>query len=95
MADVKYPTVPDTTIGVGDRVRSFDFTNNSRCYFVGVVESLTDQNQYKIKVEYQIWNGIRSLDNYCDYVLPPMNGVQSQFNRSYCGVQRVLEGEEV
>ena len=89
-----YPTVPDLSIKVGDRVRSFDFQNNPLCYFVGTVTALReDTRQYDIAVEYQVWNGEREASNYCASVHPPMNGVQGFFGLMR-GVQRVLPGEE-
>ena len=96
MKKVEYPLTPDTTIAVGDRVRSFDFINNAQCYFVGVVESLTPMYQYKIKVEYQVWEGERTPaeQNYCGYVAPPINGSSEMFDTLPRGVQRVREGEE-
>jgi hypothetical protein len=92
---VAYPTAPDTTIKVGDRVRSFDFPGEADCYFVGMVESITVHKQYKIKVEYQVWEGKRVPDNqnYCAYVCPPLNGLEG-FAGPIVSVQRITEGEE-
>ena len=92
---VVYPTAPDTTIKVGDRVRSFDFPGDASCYFVGKVEGITPRNAYQIKVEYQVWEGKRVPDkqNYCAHVCPPVNGVEG-FSGPMLGVQRVVEGEE-
>ena len=93
---VTYPTTPNTTIAVGDRVRSFDFVGNNDCYFVGTVESITDQlcfRQYNITVEYQIWDGKKAETNYCASVHPPVNGTHCLFGAN-CGVQRILPGEE-
>jgi hypothetical protein len=91
---VQYPLVPDLSITVGDKVRSFDFRDNAQCYFVGTVESITELGQYKIKVEYQVWEDQRVPDdqNYCSYVVPPVNGTQGIFGLLN-GVQRILPGE--
>lgn len=92
---VEYPTVPDLSIKVGDRVRSFDFGGNAECYFVGLVEEIKNQ-QCKVKVEFQVWEAKRVPDsqNYCSYVLPPMNGLRGMFGLTR-GVQRMEEGEEL
>lgn len=91
---VEYPTVPNTTIKVGDRVRSFDFPDNAQCYWVGTVESiLPATQQYRVKVEYQVWENERESDNYCDAVCPPINGLRGIFGPTR-GVQRIVEGEE-
>lgn len=92
---VQFPTEPDTTIKVGDRVRSFDFLDNSLCYFVGTVTKIRqDTQQYDIAVEYQVWQGEREASNYCASVHPPVNGQQGFFG-PFRSVQRVLEGEEL
>lgn len=91
-----YPSTPDATIAVGDRVRSFDFVGNPGCYFVGVVEGVSKFDGfsvYNIKVDYQVWEGKRAETNYCASVHPPINGMQGIFGLT-CGVQRILEGEE-
>lgn len=91
---VEYPTVPDTTIKVGDRVRSFDFPDNAQCYFVGTVSRLNiDNMQIDIAVEYQVWEGMREPTNYCASVHPPFNGLRGIFGPTR-GVQRIVEGEE-
>lgn len=92
---VQYPAKADKTIAIGERVRSFDFADNAQCYFVGMVEDIKNQ-QYKIKVLSQVWEGKRVPDdqNYCDYVLPPVNGLRGMFGLTR-GVQRMEEGEEV
>lgn len=95
MKKVEYPLTPDTTIAVGDRVRSFDFPGDPSCYFVGVVEEFTKDKQYKIKVEYQVWNGlpVPPFQNYCGHVVPVFNGTPVRLAIA-CGVQRIAEGEE-
>lgn len=90
---VTYPETPDTTIAIGDRVRSFDFVGNSECYFVGVVSGLSKFEQYDITVEYQVWEGKRAETNYCESVHPPVNGVLGIYGITN-GVQRILPGEE-
>ena len=93
-ATVSYPTEPDTTIKVGDRVRSFDFPDNALCYFVGTVTAMREvAQQYDIEVEYQVWQGEREASNYCATVHPSFNGTQGFFG-PLRGVQRVLPGEE-
>lgn len=89
---VVYPTEPDTTIAVGDRVRSFDFPGDATCYWVGTVDHITKYGQYHITVEYQIWEGERAPVNYCAAVVPPVNGTQG-IGGVFFGVQRILEGE--
>lgn len=89
---VEYPTTPDTTITVGDRVRSFDFPGNAECYWVGTVVELNKHGQYNIKVEYQVWENKREETNYCDAVFPPINGQRGIFGLLR-GVQRITEGE--
>lgn len=91
---VYYPLEPDTTIRVGDRVRSFDFHGDSSCYFVGKVTGIDhSQNVYNIAVECQVWEGKRSKQNYCASVHPPINGQRGIFGLTR-GVQRIAEGEE-
>lgn len=91
---VEFPETPDTTICVGDRVRSFDFPDNSLCYFVGTVIGIRPETeQYDISVEYQVWMGEREASNYCASVHPPLNGVEGLFG-PFRGVQRVLASEE-
>lgn len=91
---VAYPTTPDTTIAVGDRVRSFDFPDNPLCYFVGTVTNIRkDTEQYDIAVDYQYWMGEKEASNYCASVHPPLNGTKGLFG-PIMGVQRVLDGEE-
>lgn len=93
MAKRFYPTVPDRTIKVGDKVRSFDFVGNTECYFVGTVIAITPMQQYDIKVDYQVWEGKKAKTNYCDRVVPPLNGLDGIFGLTR-GVQRILEGEQ-
>lgn len=94
-APVAYPTEPDTTIELGDRVRCFDFPNEAGCYFVGHITDVDElAGQYNIKVEFQVWEGEVSLVNYCDRVMPPINGLAGIFG-PFCGVQRMEEGEEL
>lgn len=91
---VEYPRVPDLSIKVGDRVRSFDFPDNAQCYWVGTVESITRFGQYHIAVEYQVWEDNREDTNYCEAVCPPTNGQRGIFGLTR-GVQRILPGEGV
>jgi hypothetical protein len=92
---IVYPTEPDTTIAIGDRVRSFDFPGEGSCYFVGTVARIDErQGLYVIDVDYQIWEGEKAETNYCAKVCPPVNGIPGLFG-PFCGVQRVLEGEEL
>ena len=91
VAPVDYPTQPDTTIAVGDIVRSFDFPGNATCYFVGTVTGITELGQYNIEVDYQVWEDKREPTNYCASVHPPINGTQGIFG-PICGVQRITQG---
>lgn len=92
VAPVEYPLLADRTIAVGDRVRSFDFPGNPACYFVGKVTGTTEQEQYNIEVEYQVWENMREPNNFCASVHPPVNGTLGIFG-PMCGVQRIAEGE--
>lgn len=89
-----YPLEPDTTIRVGDRVRSFDFAGDDSCYWVGTVREIQqEKGVYEIVVDFQIWEGQRAKENYCWAVYPPINGQQGIFGLTR-GVQRMAEGEE-
>ena len=92
---VAYPTEANTTIEVGDRVRSFDYSNESGCYFVGTVTDVDEAvGVYNIKVEFQVWEGKRAETNYCASVHPPINGLRGMLGLTM-GVQRMDEGEVV
>ena len=92
---VAFPTIADTTIEVGDRVRSFDYLNDSKCYFIGVVTDVDEEaGVYNIKVESQVWEGKRQETNYCASVHPPINGLRGD-NEVFMAVQRMEEGEEL
>lgn len=89
-----YPLEPDETIKVGDRVRSYDFHGDATCYWVGTVIDVQHwRGTYEISVEFQVWEGNRAKDNYCDKVYPPINGQRGLFGLTH-GVQRIAEGEE-
>lgn len=93
VAPVQYPVHPDTTIVVGDKVRSFDFPGDATCYFVGTVTKVRqDAEQYDIAVEYQVWEDEVQETNYCASVHPPLNGMRGIFGLVR-GVQRIVEGE--
>lgn len=90
---VFYPLEPDTTIKIGDRVRSFDFAGDATCYWVGTVTDIQYwRGTYEISVDFQVWEGKRSKDNYCEKLYPPINGEQGIFGRTR-GVQRMVKGE--
>lgn len=91
-----YPATPDTTINVGDRVRSYDFPGNDACYIEGEVTHLqwhNGCNQYRIKVTARVWHGERedNIERHT-FVLAPVNGTDTTFGDVTCGVERINEG---
>ena len=72
---------PDTTIKIGDRVKSYDFPDSPQaegCYVIGTVVALPVMDgctRYKIAVEKRVFNFFPSEGK--DFVYPPVNGTQS------------------
>jgi hypothetical protein len=60
-----YPTTPDTSIKVGDVVRSFDFPSSTDHYVQGTVISI-EAYMYVIDVDYRNtgWGQSESLANF-------------------------------
>ncbi len=86
----------DTTIKVGDTVRSYDFQYIENCYVEGEVVELTENFEgcacYHIKIEKKVFNGKEvsvALDNIDVY--PPVNGLESWMGGKTCGVQKLEE----
>lgn len=88
--------IPDTTIKIGDRVRSYDFEHNDDCYYEGVVNGIImgegsarfTCNVYRIQVQRQVWDGMPVPKN-CDVIYPPMNGVETTFGGITAGVVKI------
>lgn len=67
----------DTSIKVGDRVRSYDFEGNTECYVEGTVENIAPAaapGHYYIRVEKRVFNGEETRKPYPSHVYPPKNG---------------------
>lgn len=83
---------PDTTIGVGHRVRAFDFGSTDTCYAEGVVEEITVPVEgcprYKLRVERRVFDG-KEQTSFEEYVYPPVNGAHTTTGRLTNLVARV------
>lgn len=88
----------DTSIKVGDRVKSYDFPDTTPerlelCYKIGTVEAIEPVDscdRYKIKVEKTIFRGEEDKEIYIDYVYPPVNGtVHGWSGKIYNGVIKI------
>ena len=88
---------PDTTIKVGDRVRSFDFDRRDlegirAAYVEGTVQKIEYHNgcdRYIIGVERRIFAGEVSVTHPEMIVAPPVNGTPKMFGGYTDGVVRV------
>lgn len=88
---------PDTTIAVGDRVRSDDFPwdrgDRPPCYAEGVVEEITPPIEgcprYKIRVEARVFNGETREFVPGEYVYPPVNGTPQTMGGPTSGVKKI------
>lgn len=77
----------DTTIKVGDRVKSYDFPGTTperleQCYQTGVVQGIDgfgfgDCNRYKILVDNIVFRGVSEKPPIGHTIFPPVNGTQS------------------
>ena len=91
-------TQPDTTITVGDRVRSFhfdgrDLTGDRACYVEGVVVGFTDErlhgcSRYVIEVDREIFGG-EVVTGGPEKVHPPVNGTPKLFGGVSDNVVRI------
>ena len=89
--DPTFPTEPDTTIGVGDKVRSYDHHGDDGIYIEGVVEALITWDgcqRYKILVERDIRDGKERPGRVGTRVFPPINGTPTWLGETTCGVVR-------
>lgn len=90
---------PDTSIAIGDRVRSHDFPDrlvyNDRppCYFEGTVVDILDTEgfkRYAIQIEKRVWNGEEETAAV-ELVYAPVNGTQTTFGAKTFGVVKIVE----
>jgi len=94
---------PDTSIAVGDVVRSFDFeyrdTEGERaCFVEGIVREICDPCQivefphYRIEIVRSVMNG-EEYKRRQEFVFPPVNGTPKLFGGVTDGVVK-LEGDD-
>lgn len=82
------PNDEDMNIGVGDKVRSYDFAEDREasgemsCYAEGVVEEIRGMDgcrRYIIKVSKRVFGGRdRKVHELNDIVNPPVNGLKTK-----------------
>ena len=78
---------PDTSIKVGDRVRSYDFPGaRDDCYVEGTVLRITDRitemegcDRYVIKGVRRVWLGVETELSIDGFYYAPVNGLKSVF----------------
>jgi hypothetical protein len=79
----------NTTINVGDTVRSYDFDGRNDCYVEGTVVRMGDDIEgcprYVIRVSKTVFKG-EVLPLAARYVNPPLNGTPKLFGGFCCGV---------
>ena len=88
MNTMKYPLAPDTSIEVGDFVRSFDCYAYSNCYVEGHVAEIRyidDCDHYVIKVVTKVFEG-KEVEVKERWVYVPVNGVETSANLAPMGV---------
>lgn len=73
----KYPEVPDLTIKVGDRVRSYDFAGVTTVYYEGYVDGIVG-GYYRILVAKRVIDGAELVDTQ-ETIFAPVNGRESIF----------------
>lgn len=82
------------TIGVGDRVRSYDFEGRSDCYVEGVVTGFKERDsctRYVIEVDTEVFEG-KPVDKSStrskigELVFPPVNGTPTTLGGTCNGV---------
>jgi hypothetical protein len=90
---VKPTIVPDTSIKVGDKVRSYDFPQNfefgdfergEKCFVEGTVVDITHEppfshGAYVIEVHRCVWDG-EEKSEFNEVVYPPVNGLDQMFS---------------
>ena len=62
-------------IKVGNRVRSYDFARERKCYIIGILEGYVFHEgafRYKIRVEKKYWAGKKVKNPLLCYVYPPV-----------------------
>lgn len=83
---------PEPGIGVGDRVRSYDFAGVWDHYIEGVVEAITEPMEgcprYKLRVERRVVGG-QEAPPYAEYVYPPVNGTPTMMGKVTNLVERL------
>lgn len=93
--------LPDTTIKVGDRVRSFDFPDSPTgrtlegpraAYVEGEVVELRELEgcpRYIVRVERRVFGGKETTNRIGELVHPPVNGTPSWLGDVCDGVERL------
>lgn len=74
--------LPESKLGginIGDKVISFDFEGNEKCYAEGEVTgyaNIEGCNRYQIKVSKRVWDE-REVEIRDSLIYPPINGTPS------------------
>jgi hypothetical protein len=93
MRSYNYPTTPDTTIAVGDAVRSYDHAGDTGIFIDGVVVAITTMDgcrRYEIVVTRSERDGNdRSAGRVGARVLPPVNGTETWLGNTTRGVVKL------
>lgn len=91
-----YPSQPDTSIGVGDLVRSYDLDGIDDCYIEGTVVSIEHMDgcdRYRIAINARVLGGFGDeLPREASFVFPPVNGTPTSMGGITRGVERITEG---
>lgn len=85
---MKYPLTPDTSIAVGDFVRSYDFYGYGNCYVEGHVAEIRyidDCDHYVIKVVTKVFEG-KEVEVKERWIYVPVNGVETGATLAPMGV---------
>ena len=75
----------DTTIGIGDRVRSYDFESREDCYMEGIVygyQHIEGCRRYAIQVERRVVANEERLAGVGETIYPPVNGTPTTMSLS-------------
>ena len=87
---LEYPTAPDTTVAVGDFVRSYDFPGRTDCFILGSVTAIRGE-MYIIAVAARVWQGEVDRVQHTEHVGVQVNGT----GHGWYGVLRgVVKGTE-
>ncbi|MBU9200448.1 hypothetical protein KTD31_03645 [Burkholderia multivorans] len=82
---------PDTSLAVGDRVRSYDFAHTPTCYVEGRIEEITAHMdgcpRYMIRVEKRVFDGLTLSVGADAYIYPPVNGIPTRLG----GITNLVE----